>query len=230
MQRAPIQLKTRTRLMSHLSKIDMERDGGSRSPSAGGRESRGNRTTEGEGGETPVPNAGNEKPQTPLEGEQSRSPKPSNPSPPPASEDGSRPNTSTRSIQGSVPVRVSSSQGSRLQSPTGSSRVCSPIDRAQSATVRSITSPPRTPNSGWTGSRSHSAQPHSRGSSRSRGSNNPSRPESRMAESGTQSPLGPYPPSQASTGSHVLHTITAGSVPRRTGLESSAGFQERETA
>ena len=222
MRRTPIQLKTRTKLMSHLSSIDAK--GGSRASSAGGskpnsKESgRGSKIEEEDKPQSPTRS---EKPVTPTQGEQpvtepsqhgSRPPTPQHGSKPPTPNEGSRPNTSPESVQGSVQSPAGSVQGPRLHSPVGSSRGHSRrsgSSRAQSAIVRSIT-----PSAG-VASRAGSAQPYSRASSQ-----HPSRPESRMAGSGTQSPLGFRPPSSPVSPSSQKDLVAAAEDQPQGGTET----------
>ena len=231
MERKPIQLKTRTKLMAHLAVTDDASRHESRASSSGSVKP-GSRESERAGKTT-----GRSKPQTPTNGQKpdqsetnpvvdiDESSPPGSKPPTPAPGSDPRPGMSTRSIQGSVPSTArsleSSAEGSRLQSPLGSRLSSSESQRVRSALVRSATSPP--PPAGYSmRPRTASAESHSQASGTP-----PQRPESRMGVggSGVQSPLGSRPLSSQfplTTACSSSRGPTAGTT---TGLQDTAAFE-----
>ena len=189
-ERRPIQLKTQTKLMSHLAATDDDSRHGSRASGAGSVKT-GSRESERAGEMT-----GGSKPQSPTDGRTNpvyvHEPSQQSSKPPTPAPGDPRPGTggTQSSMQGSVrsPAgsRVSSAaEGSRLQSPPlpPSAELCETHWYAASAPLR---------HRGSARPRTALAESHSRASGTP-----PQRPESRMGvgESGVQSPLGSRPPS-----------------------------------
>jgi len=235
-ERKPIQLKTRTKLMAHLAKIDSSPAGGAQSVHSNRAVSaHASQESQGEVIGSPRPHStdgsqrGEQSPPTSPDNAK----KPSSPalSQPPASTaasgaGGSRPDTSTSEqgsliVQSKAPSCVSSAQNSRIQSPssnpvrsasaasTRSNRSRTPASRAQSASTRT---PLHLESS--IGSRS---QVSSALSSIREGTSSKGRPESPQAVSGTQSPLGSARPlttdaASQSSSTHSSRAHTAASA------------------
>ena len=226
MERKPIQLKSRTKLMAHLAVTDDASRHGSRASSAGSVKSGSAESKK--AGEV----AGDFKPQSPSDSQKpgqsqanpvEESSQQGSKAPTPGPND-SRPGTSAQSIQGSIQSpagsRASTAEGSRMQSPVGSRIGSSESQRVRSALARSVTSPPSS--AGSTRPRTASAEPHSRASGIRTSPQPQSRPESRMGVggSGVQSPLGPRPPSSQ------VPLTTANNSSRGPTAGTSAGLQE----
>lgn len=239
-ERKPIQLKTRTKLMAHLAKIDGSAAGGAQSlHSSRAASAHAGQESQGEVIGSPRPHSGSQRGERSPPTSPDHAEKPSSPalSQPPASAEpdskpstaasgagGSRPDTST-SEQGSLVVQskalscVSSAQNSRVQSPSSN-----PVRSASAASTRSNRS--CTPSS-----RAQSASirtplhPESSTGSRSQVSSALSslreggkgRPDSPQAVSGTQSPLGSTRPlttdaASQSSSTHSSRLYTAASA------------------
>ena len=214
MERKPIQLRTRTKLMSHLNRINsanQTRKGEEHSV----RPNRASSAPVSRDSQRGVRDGCNsEEPQTcsPDKAEKPSSPAPSHPpgSAEPANKPSTaatgaggspRPDTST-SVQSSSslvthsksPSCESSAQGSRVRSVSSRMRLVSATtstqsNRSQPLSSRTHSAAVRTPSQGAAESRNGS---HSRSSSASvsaRGGNSRGRPESPLAVPGTQSPL-----------------------------------------
>ena len=213
-ERKPIQLRTTTKLMAHLSAIE-GRHIGSRASSARSNVSREGKDEVENGPQSPV---GRQEGGTPPVGESEGGTSSAKNEPahsPSTSQQGSKPPTPAGSSRPST-TGMESVQDSKVQSPNGpraqlGSRGSSPAGSYRSQTpVQSalVHSPPPS-----AGSQVGSPLP----------SKVPSRPESRMCASGTQSPLGFRPPSVQ------IHSISS-SRGHNAGAYRSATREQQNTS